>query len=54
MGIFSSKPSAKEVRDFGRGKTTSAKAAQAYARQQADNAAQRKAMAENRAARRKR
>ena len=53
MGLFSSKPTGREVRDFGKGKATSAKAAQAYARQQADKAAQRKAMAENRAARKR-
>ena len=36
MGLFSSKPDPKEVRAFGRGKQTSAKAAEEYAKRARD------------------
>ena len=50
MGLFSKEPSKAEVRGFARGKQSSAKAAEAYARQQRDKAATRKAVAERKAA----
>ena len=50
MGLFSKPASSKEVRAFGRGKTSSAKAAEAYAKQQRDKAATRKAVAQRKAA----
>ena len=53
MGLFSKGPSKAEVRGFARGKQSSAKAAEAYARQQRDKAATRKAVAERKAAARR-
>jgi hypothetical protein len=39
MGIFSSKPSKKEVNAFGRGRVSGGRAAEAYAQQRAERAA---------------
>jgi len=53
MGKWFGKPSPAEVRSFGRGGRASGKAAEAWAQQQRDKAATRKAMAERRAAQKK-
>lgn len=45
MGLFSKEPSPKEVKQFAKGRAASAKAAEAYARQQRDQAAARRAQA---------
>lgn len=52
MGLFG-KPDPKEVRAFARNKRGSAKAAEAYAKQQRDREATRKALAARRAAQKK-
>ena len=51
MGLFSKPATPKEVRAFARGKVSSAKAAEAYAKQQAAKQAGRRADAARRAAR---
>lgn len=48
--MFGRKPSRQEVKAFGRGKTSSGKAAEAYAVEQRRKAAIREALAERRAA----
>jgi hypothetical protein len=48
MGLFRNKPSKAEVSGFGRGKRSSGKAAEEWARQQRDKAAARKAQAARR------
>ena len=53
MGLFSKRPSQAEINKFGRGGRGSARAAEAYAKQQRDKAATRKAMAARRAAQKK-
>ena len=53
MGLFSKGPSKAEVRGFGRGQRSSGKAAEAYAKQQRDKAATRKAVAQRKAAERR-
>ena len=58
MGLFGGKPSKAEVRGFSRGKTSSAKAAEEYARQRREQAATRASQkarreADKRAGRRK-
>jgi len=53
MGLFSKDPTPKEVRAFARGKVSSAKAAEAYARQQEAKLAGRRANAARAAAKKK-
>jgi hypothetical protein len=53
MGLFSKSPAEKEVRGFGRGQRSSAKAAEAYAQKARDRAATKAAMKERAAAQRR-
>jgi hypothetical protein len=54
MGLFGSKPSPAEVRGFARGKRSSGNAAEAYAKQQRDAAATKRAVAARRRAEQRR